>query len=122
MKLIKNYNKIIGKKGEDYAGTYLLKNGYKILYRNFFTKRGEIDIIAQKNNCIIFIEVKTRTNCKYGTPAMSVNYYKKKHIKNSIKIFLHKNNIINHSVRFDVIEVLIECDKYKINHIKNILL
>ena len=116
------YNKMIGEKGEKIAEDYLKHTGHKIICKNFYTKRGEIDIIARKSNCLIFIEVKTRTNYKYGTPAMAINYYKKKNLKNAIKIFLYLNNIVNYCIRFDVIEVFLKKDKYKINHIKNIML
>ena len=74
--------------GEKIAQDYLQKKGYKILKTNYYTRRGEIDIIAQNNKCIIFVEVKTRTNNHYGTPAMAVNFDKKQHIKTSAKIFL----------------------------------
>ena len=53
-------NKILGNDGEKEATEYLIKNGYKIIERNFFCKRGEIDIIAKDGDTIVFIEVKTR--------------------------------------------------------------
>lgn len=107
--------------GEKIAQDYLRNRGYEILETNFYTRRGEIDIIAQKDNCIAFIEVKTRTNLKYGTPAMAVNHVKKKHIKNVSKIFLAINKIKESEVRFDVIEVLIMNGKCKINHLEGIM-
>lgn len=107
--------------GEKIAQDYLRNKGYKILETNFYTKRGEIDIIAKKDDCIIFIEVKTRTNMKYGTPAMAVNNIKKQHIKFVAKIYLSLNKIKEQDVRFDVIEVLIINGKCKINHIKGMM-
>ena len=107
--------------GEKIAQGYLVKKGYEILETNFYTKRGEIDIIAKKDNCIIFTEVKTRTNLNYGTPAMAVNSSKKKNIKFVAKIFLSLNRLKEYEVRFDVIEVLIMEGKCKINHIEGIM-
>ena len=107
--------------GEKIAQDYLRNNGYEILETNFCTKRGEIDIIAQKHNCIVFFEVKTRTNLKYGTPAMAVNSVKKKHIKFVAKIFLALNKLKESEVRFDVIEVLIMNGKCDINHLEGIM-
>jgi len=104
--------------GEKIAQDYLRNKGYEILETNFYTKKGEIDIIAQKDKCIVFVEVKTRTNLKFGTPAMSVDFTKKKHIKNVAKIFLQFNKLQNYEVRFDVIEVFIINGKCRINHIK----
>ena len=107
--------------GEKIAQDYLRKKGYEILETNFYTKRGEIDIIAQKDNYIIFTEVKTRTNLNYGTPAMAVNSNKKKHIKFVAKLFLALNRMKEHEIRFDVIEVLIMDGKCNINHIDGIM-
>lgn len=107
--------------GEKIAKYFLIKKGYEIIETNFYTKRGEIDIIAQKNNCIIFVEVKTRSNLKYGTPAMAVNCNKKKHIKLAAQIFLHINKLENYAVRFDIVEVLINKGRCEINHLEAIM-
>ena len=104
--------------GEKIAQDYLRNKGYEILETNFYTKKGEIDIIVQKDKNIIFIEVKTRTNLNFGTPAMAVNYNKKKNIKNTAKIFLYLNKLFKYDIRFDVIEVFINQGKCKINHIE----
>ena len=107
--------------GEKIAQDYLLKKGYEILKTNFYTKRGEIDIISKKDKCIIFVEVKTRSNLKFGTPAMSVNFSKKNHIKLAAKTFLYINKINGHEIRFDVIEVFIFNGKCDINHIEGVI-
>lgn len=108
-----------GNVGEKIAQDFFIKNGYIILKTNFYTTKGEIDIVAKKDNCIVFVEVKTRSNHKYGTPAMAVNFTKKKHIKSAAKIFLYINKLDKCQIRFDVIEVLINNGKCYINHIKN---
>lgn len=107
--------------GEKIAQGYLVNKGYEIIETNFYTKIGEIDIISKKDNCIIFIEVKTRTNLKFGTPAMAVNSQKKKNIKSVAKTFLHLNQLYKNNVRFDVIEVFINDGKCEINHIEGIM-
>ena len=114
-------NRKFGIIGEKIAQDYLRNQGYEILETNFYTKRGEIDIIAQKDKCIVFIEVKTRTNLKYGTPAMAVNSVKKEHIKFAAKIFLALNKVKEAEIRFDVIEVLIINGKCEINHLEGIM-
>lgn len=110
-----------GNIGEKTAQYYLRGKGYMILQTNFYTKMGEIDIIAEKDNCIIFVEVKTRTSFKFGTPAMAVDLNKRKHIKNSAKVFLYINKLEDRIVRFDVIEVFINDGKCNINHIEGIM-
>lgn len=107
--------------GEKIAQGYLRNKGYEILQTNFYTKRGEIDIICKNDNYIIFVEVKTRTNLKYGTPAMAVNSIKKKHIKFAAKMFLYLNKLNGYDVRFDVVEVFINDGKCNMNHIEGIM-
>lgn len=107
--------------GEKIAQWYLKNKGYEIIKTNYYTKKGEIDIIAQKNKCIIFVEVKTRTNSKFGTPGMAIDFIKKENIKKAAKIFIHTNNLYEKEIRFDAIEIYINSGKCKINHIECII-
>lgn len=107
--------------GEKMAQKYLKDNKYEIIENNYYTRNGEIDIIASKNNYIIFVEVKTRTNEKYGRDSEAVNKIKKIHMKKSAAIFLKENNFSRFTIRFDVIEVYMINGKCKINHIKQII-
>ena len=111
----------IGKLGEDIATNYLKQKGYKILDRNFESRQGEIDIIAIDKKEIVFIEVKTRTSNKYGTPSEAVNKIKQKHMLQTIKYYLYIRNLSEEFVRIDVIEVYIKDNVYKVNHIKQAL-
>ena len=111
-------HKKIGDYGERVCKNYLMKLGYNILELNYSSRYGEIDIIAQKDITIIFVEVKTRTNLKYGTPAMAINQNKKRHIKMSAQYYVLKNNYKKFNIRFDVIEVFIKDGKCNIIHIK----
>lgn len=113
--------KQFGNAGEDIAVKYLEEQGYIILERNFYCRQGEIDIIAKDKNEIIFVEVKTRRDTKYGYPSEAVNQQKIKHILKTAKYYLYKNKLLNKYVRFDVIEVLIKNGKFNINHIKQII-
>ncbi len=98
------YNKITGQCGEDIAAEHLKKNGYKIVKRNYKNKIGEIDIIAKNKEDLIFVEVKTRSSDKFGTPAEAVTYYKKRKIVNCAKFYLAKYPT-DMNIRFDIIEV-----------------
>ena len=112
----------IGFKGEEYACNYLENKEYQIIARNFMCNQGEIDIVAKDKNELVFIEVKTRTNLKYGNPVDAVDKNKTKHIWNATKFYLYKNNLEKEYVRFDVIEVYIIAKGYRINHIKNVMM
>ena len=111
--------KTIGNFGENEAEKFLRKNGYKILERNYTTKLGEIDIIAQKDNYICFVEVKTRSNENYGTPRDAVNYHKQKKIISVAKYYMLTKNK-DMFLRFDVIEVVVNKDKTKVEKIEHI--
>lgn len=118
---MKKNKRQFGKEGEEIAEKYLKKQRYKIICKNFYTRKGEIDIIAKKEKLIVFIEVKTRTNLKYGTPAMAVNSTKIRHMKTAARIFLMLNKFTKCSIRFDVIEIYKTENDYKINHIQQII-
>lgn len=100
----KRFNKFTGQCGEDAAEQYLKKNKYKILERNHRNKCGEIDIIAKKDDDLVFIEVKTRRSNEFGTPAEAVTYYKKRHFVNTAKWYLMEHPT-DMNIRFDIIEV-----------------
>ena len=65
-------NSPLGKSGEDFAVRFLLQQGYKIIDRNFRSRFGEIDVVSLKDNCLIFIEVKTRFSKRFGNPFEAV--------------------------------------------------
>ena len=106
--------KILGNKGEKIAVKLLKKEGYKIRETNFKVKTGEIDIIAEKDKTIVFIEVKTRKKDSIFS-YYSVNLEKQRKIERIAVEYLLKYNIKEFDIRFDVILILGE----KIKWIKN---
>ena len=108
-----------GKEGEDIACEYLLKHKIELIERNFRCKMGEIDIIAKEGKELVFIEVKTRGQKHYGTPAEAVNRRKKRHIYHVAEYYLMLHHIENVYCRIDVIEVYLHGKEVKINHIRN---
>ena len=109
----------IGNFGEDAAAEFLEESEYEILKRNFRMKFGEVDIIAKKDGCIIFVEVKTRKSTAFGEPAEFVDRRKQQRIRRAAACY---TDVVNNDVRFDVIEVLYNSDTMtvtKINHIEN---
>ena len=111
----------LGRKGEIVSQKYLEKEGYFVMARNFKCAYGEIDIIAVDKQELVFIEVKTRCNLKYGEARDSVSKTKKKHIKNASKYYIYKYHLEDRFIRFDVIEAYLRNKKFYIRHIKNVL-
>jgi putative endonuclease len=106
----------IGEKKEKIAEEFLKNKGYKIVKRNFTTKYGEIDIIAKKENTIVFVEVRSKSYDTFGTPEETINKSKQRKIIKTAQYFLDTNKHLNYEeVRFDVISILEE----NINHIEN---
>ena len=109
------YKKECGKSGEDRAVEFLQEKGYNILFRNWRIRTGEIDIIAEKENLLVFVEVKTRTNDFYGNPKDAVGVDKKRRYYQIAKFYsLEIGEEPN--ARFDVAEV---DEQGEINYIKN---
>jgi len=107
----------IGNLGEKIALAYLKKQQYSILETNFRSHWGEIDIIAQKNNKVSFIEVKTRVGTAYGQPYEAVNYYKIQDLKRTINFYLLKNNLKNYKLSLDVVSIILD-DDFKLQSLK----
>jgi putative endonuclease len=105
VKLISKKRKL-GQIGEDKATKYLRKQGYKILRRNYRCPYGEIDIIAQDKDTIVFIEVKTRSNISYISPLLSITLHKQKQISKVALYYLIEEKIEHLPCRFDVISIV----------------
>ena len=97
------------KKGFEYekkACNFLIKQGLSVIERNFYSKVGEVDIIAKDKETIVFVEVKYRKNDDFGRPEESVNKKKIKKIKDTAFIYLQINNLYKSDIRFDVVSIL----------------
>lgn len=112
---------ILGKNGEDIAVEYLKQKGYKIIERNFYCRTGEIDIIALKDEYLVFIEVKTRSSNEYGLPAEAVTKRKLEHFYKTARYYVYTRNLQDEFIRFDVIEVYFKNSQYRVNHIEQII-
>lgn len=107
------------KLGEKEAIHFLKTNGYKIITQNYRTKFGEIDIIAQEKDTLVFIEVKARHTDTFGEPEAAVNKFKQNQISKAAIVFLKKNNLLEKRARFDIIAIRYINQSPKINLIKN---
>lgn len=106
----------LGKTGEELAAEYLKKENYKILKTNWRAGRNELDIIAEKDETIIVVEVKTRSGNYFGDPQVFVTRQKQKQIIKAANAYLIINNI-DKEVRFDIIAIVHGGWDTKINHI-----
>lgn len=112
-------NKALGKLGEDMAADHLLQKSYQILDRNYRWARGEIDIVARKDNTLVFVEVKTARGIKFGAPETWVDERKQQQVGQVAERYLQERGIEDLDCRFDVIAVQAQGKEWKIRHIKN---
>jgi putative endonuclease len=111
--------KNMGLWGENKAVEFLKAKNYTILTRNYHSRFGEIDIIARKQNTIIFVEVKTRKNTAFGFPAEFVDYKKQQKIMKTAQLYINDNFNAEFDYRFDIIEVFhYDDNKVNFNHLK----
>lgn len=114
---MKSNNKIVGNLGEDMAAEYLEKQGYMIFKRNYSNRYGEVDIIAIKDEFLVFVEVKARKNRMFGNPQDAVDDEKIRHIVDVSDGFMREMNWSDITVRFDIVEIVF--DENYINYIEN---
>lgn len=108
----------LGKAGEDAAMAYLERNGYTIRHRNWRKNRLELDIVAVKDEQLIVVEVKTRSNTDYVEPQDAVNWQKIRHIVVAADAYI-KHFSIDVPVRFDIITAVGEAGAFEIEHIED---
>ena len=108
----------LGKKGEQLAVDFLLKNGYGIVERNYRFDKAEVDIIAQQKDILAIIEVKTRSTIDFGNPE---DFVKPKQIQRLVKAVDEYVNVneLDVEVRFDIIAIVKEGKGFKIEHLEN---
>lgn len=104
--------------GELRAAQYLRRKGYNIWAANYRTKAGEIDIVADNGEFLCFVEVKTRRQGGYFPPSDAVDYKKEENVKSAAASFISAAKI-KMPFRFDIIEVILCDDTYRIRHIEN---
>ncbi|MFO8007472.1 MAG: YraN family protein [Candidatus Brocadiia bacterium] len=99
-----------GRRAEQAAARHLRRNGYRILTRNFHTRRGEIDIIAFRDGTVAFVEVRSLTRPAMGDPLDTINRGKQRHIVQAAREYCTAHGLYNEQIalRFDVVAVTLD--------------
>lgn len=108
----------LGRLGEDLAVDYLQQNGYSILETNWVFQKAEIDIIAQKNDTLAVIEVKTRSSVDFGLPQDFVSPKKIQLLVKAVNAYVLSKDL-DATVRFDIIAIHKETGGYQVQHIED---
>ena len=108
-----------GKQGEALAVEFLEKNGYRVLENNFRCRYGELDIVAIDGEIIAFVEVKTKTNNRFGPPKLAVDLRKQRQLSKTAMMYLTQKRLNDCPARFDVVGISIMEDKTEVELIRN---
>ena len=113
--------KLTGGFGEEVAAKYLKSRGYSIMERNFRTPFGEIDIIAERDGCVVFLEVKTRISDHFGPPLEAITWAKKRKIIQNCQYYLKCKKILWGPCRIDAMGIKLDGDRRVelIRYVKN---
>ena len=118
-----NHNQSIGQFGEQLAEDFLSRRGYRILERNLKTSFKELDLIAEQDGILVFVEVKTRTSYNFGGAEQAMTKKKIINLKQAALYYLNRNKIKYRTLRFDFLAVdYNQLDKTaKIKHYQDII-
>jgi putative endonuclease len=94
----------IGREGEKQAQTFLLESGYRILFTNWRAGKAEIDIVAEKDAMLVFVEVKTRTSLAFGGPLEALSQAQQKRLAFAATVFMEEMDFEG-EIRFDLITI-----------------
>lgn len=108
----------LGKLGEELAVEFLQKNDYTIVETNWRFDKAEIDIIAQKENTLTVVEVKTRSSLAFGLPQDFVKPKKIQLLLKAINKYIEKNNL-DVEIRFDIISIYKNKQNFQVEHIED---
>jgi putative endonuclease len=112
-------NQSSGAWGEDVALRYLTRRGYRLVERNYRTRRGEIDLIVRHEDTLVFVEVKLRRTTGFGDPLEAVTPHKQRTIRSLAVQYLADRKPPFDTLRFDVIGILAGRDGLRISHIED---
>jgi putative endonuclease len=108
-----------GNEGEDASARFLEANGYVVLARNFRCRYGELDLIAEKNGTICFVEVRMRSTSIWGDPSQTVQGAKQRRVVRTALHYLQAHAVRNRMIRFDVVSVLGRGKDAVVEHLPN---
>jgi putative endonuclease len=106
--------------GERAAKRHLKRAGLKFLTANFRTERGEVDLILRDEDCLVFVEVKTRSSEEWSRPARAVDAERRRRLTRTALDYLRLLNNPLVKIRFDIVEVLLENGRVnEVRHLPN---
>ena len=109
----------LGIDGERIAERWLVHRGWRVIQRRFRSGHRDIDLVAEREGTIAFIEVKTRSGAEFGGPVEAVNWKKRRELSRSAHTWIDRHGRPGESYRFDVVGVLVTGDRVRVRHVEN---
>ena len=116
---MQTHKQILGQEGERIAEIYLRRKGYRVVERNYRCPVGELDLILLDRRVVVFVEVKTRSDDRFGAPLESVGPRKQKKMIKTALFFLTRHRLHNRDARFDVVGISYQGGEPMVEHIQN---
>jgi putative endonuclease len=107
-----------GEKGERIAARWLVRRGWRVIQWRFRNGRRDVDLIAERDGLIAFVEVKARRGNGFGGPVEAVGWRKQRELSRSAKVWIDRHGRPDEAYRFDVIGVLIEGEQVRVRHVE----
>jgi putative endonuclease len=116
----------MGRRGERVAERWLAVHGWQIAERRFRNGHRDIDLVATRadraGRMVAFVEVKTRKSADFGGPVSAVNWKKQRELSRSAKVWISRFQQPGDTFRFDVIGIILEAEKVRVQHVENAFL
>ncbi|MEP7347382.1 MAG: YraN family protein [Gemmatimonadaceae bacterium] len=110
---------VLGLSGERVAERWLRRQGWRVLQRRYRSGHRDIDLIAEREGLVAFVEVKARSGVEFGDPIEAVNWRKQNELVRSASVWIDRNGRPGEQYRFDVIGVLIQGERVRVRHVAN---
>lgn len=114
-----NHNQRFGALGERIAERWLTKKGWRIVYRRFRVGHRDIDLVAQRDALVAFVEVKARAGAEFGDPVEAVHHRKQRELAKSAHVWIDRHGRAEETYRFDVVGVLMDGERVLVKHVED---
>ena len=108
-----------GELGERIAERWLRRKGWRVVQRRFRAGHRDIDLVVERDDLVVFVEVKARRGAEFGDPVEAVNWNKQRQLVRSASVWIDRHGRPSESYRFDVVGVLIEGERVRVRHVTN---
>jgi len=108
-----------GEIGERVAERWLRRQGFRVLQRRYKNGHRDIDLVAERDGTIVFVEVKARRDDRFGGPLEAVNWRKRRELERSARVWIDRHGRPDEAYRFDVIGVIVEGGRVRVRHVQD---